>query len=359
MTQTTTDPLVLTTGLDLGDRTTHSCTLDPNRRVVERAKFSTNRTSLKHQFEGKPRQHIVLEAGSQSLWISHFLTELGHDVMVVDPRCIKAITASDRKTDRRDAETLARLALGVPEMLSCAQHRTLALQADVSVLRSRDLLVRMRTKMVTHVRGTLKSFGVKVPACSAGCFFTRAAEHIPESLVPALVPILAMLEDLEHRIRALDKTAAKLAQERYPASKVLRQVRGVGPLLSLAFVVSLGDPGRFARSRSVGTWVGLVPKKRSSGDANPQLRITKHGDRYLRRLLVISAQYILGPFGEDCDLRRYGMKLCLRGGGNAKKRAVVAVARKLAVLLHRLWVSGAPYERLRNSERAKQHEEVA
>ena len=350
MTKTTADSVILTTGLDLGDYTTHLCSLDPERRVIERAELRTKPASFKRYFEGKPSQHVVLEAGSQSLWVSHLLKELGHEVMVVDPWRTKLITESDRKTDRQDAETLARLALGVPELLGCAQHRTLATQSDVAILRSRDLLVRMRTMEVAHCRSQLKSFGITVPSCSAGCFYQRVGEHLPEHLAPALVPMLRILENIEQQIREFDKTLEKVA-ERYPATQQLRQVRGVGPLTSLAFVLTIADPKRFLRSRSVGPWLGLVPKRRASGQSDPQLRISKRGDGYLRRLLVTSGQYILGPFGTDSDLRRYGEDLCRRGGRNAKKRAVVAVARKLAVLLHRLWVSGATYEPLRNSSK--------
>lgn len=351
MTETTATTVILTTGLDLGDRTTHLCTLAPERRVVERKKVTTTREALTREFGGKERGRIVIEAGSQSLWVGHLLTELGHEVMVVDPRRVKVIAEGDRKTDRRDAETLARLALGVPELLGRAQHRTLDTQADLSLLRSRDILVRTRTHLVSHVRGILKAFGIKVPTCAASCFYRRAEEHVSPPLRGALLPILATLEDLQRRIRGFDDAVERLAEERYPDAKVLRQVGGVGPLVSIAYVLTVGDPRRFRRSRDAGAWVGLCPKQRGSGDDDPQLSINKRGDAFLRRLLVIAAHYILGPFGQDSDLRRYGLRLCERGGANAKKRAVVAVARKLAVLLHRLWISGAAYEPLRNSER--------
>lgn len=350
MTQTTANPVMLTSGLDLGDRTTHACTLDPDRQVVDRKKFPTTRKALSHEFGGKPRRRVVIEAGSQSLWIDHLLTELGHEVMVVDPRRVRIIAESDRKTDRRDAETLARLALGVPELLGRAQHRTLATQANLSILRSRDALVGTRTKLVSHVRGILKAFGLQLPGWSASSFHRQAPDSVPEALRPALLPVLASLGDLERHIRELDRTLERLAETRYPAANLLRQVNGVGPLVSMAFVLTVGDPRRFRKSREVGAWVGLCPRKRGSCDGDPQLSINKRGDPFLRRLLVIAAQYMLGPFGKDSDLRRYGLALCERGGGNAKKRAVVAVARKLAVLLHRLWVDAAVYEPLRNSD---------
>src|ERR1035437_9476712 len=138
------------------------------------------------------------------------------------------------------------------------------------------------------------------------------------------------------------------AQTRYPQTALLTQVSGVWTLTAMAFVLTIEDPQRFARSRDVGCYLGLRPKQQDSGERSPQLRITKAGDSYLRKMLVSCAHYIIGPFGPDTDLRRWGLKLCERGGKNAKKRAVVAVARKLAVLLHRLWVTGEVYEPLRS-----------
>jgi transposase len=139
----------------------------------------------------------------------------------------------------------------------------------------------------------------------------------------------------------------------------LRQVEGVGPLTALTFVLTLEDPYRFEKSRSVGAYLGLVPASDKSGDRDPQRRISKEGDEMLRKLLVGSAHYILGPFGGDSDLRRHGEKIASRGAKNAKKRAAVAVARKLAVLLHRLWVTGEVYDPLYNAHRSQEREEAA
>jgi transposase len=140
-----------------------------------------------------------------------------------------------------------------------------------------------------------------------------------------------------------------VAESKYPEVKTLTQIAGVGTLTALAFIVTIGDPHRFRQSRTVGAWLGLIPGQRASGQSDPQQRITKEGDRYLRSLLVNCAHYVLGSFGPDCDLRRHGKAIAARGGNNAKKRAIVAVARKLAVLLHRLWLTGAVYEPLRNA----------
>jgi transposase len=191
-----------------------------------------------------------------------------------------------------------------------------------------------------------------LPKCPASTFHNKAASHIPEALRPALEPVLEQIGSLTERIRDYDRQLETLSKERYPETELLRQVEGVGPLTALTFVLTLEDPYRFEKSRSVGAYLGLVPARDQSGDRDPQRRISKEGDEMLRRLLVSSAHYILGPFGSDSDLRRHGEKIASRGGKNSKKRAVVAVARKLAVLLHSLWLSGEVYEPLRNTDRS-------
>ncbi len=198
-----------------------------------------------------------------------------------------------------------------------------------------------------------------MPKCPARSFHNKAAEHIPEALWPALGPILEQIASLTQRIRDYDRKLEEISKESYPETELLRQVEGIGPLTALTFVLTLEDPYRFEKSRSVGAYLGLVPATSQSGDRDPQKRISKEGDEMLRRLLVGSAHYILGPFGSDSDLRRHGQKIASRGGKNAKKRAVVAVARKLSVLLHSLWVSGEVYDPLRNTHRRERREEAA
>jgi transposase len=216
-------------------------------------------------------------------------------------------------------------------------------------LRSRDALVSTRTKLVNHVRGAVKSFGARLPKCSAQSFHNRVAEHLPQELVPALGPVLDTIASLSERIKDYDRTLEGIAEEIYPETELLRQVHGVGVLTALTFVLTLEDPTRFAKSREVGAYLGLVPATDQSGGSDPQKHISKHGNKMMRKLLVSSAHYILGPFGEDSDLRRHGEKIASRGGKNSKKRAVVAVARKLSVLLHRLWVTAEVYDPLYNA----------
>jgi transposase len=293
--------------------------------------------------EAFPASLVALEMGSHSRWLQRALEEAGHTVVVSNARRLPAITRSAQKTDWRDAEMLARLVRFDPRLLFPIQHRGQAAQLDLAVLKARDAMVRVRTALINTVRGLLKSEGFRAPSCSAEAFAQKAAPSIPGAFAPALTPLVEEIGELTQRIHAYDREIATLATQ-YPEVELLRQVTGVGPLTSLGFVLTLEDPHRFASSRKVGAYLGLTPRKDQSGDVDKELRITKHGDEYLRRLLVSAAQYILGPLNKrDSALRQFGLRLA-QGGKRAKKRAVVAVARKLAVLLHRLWVTGEVYE---------------
>jgi transposase len=243
-----------------------------------------------------------------------------------------------------------------PKLLYPLKHRGEDSQAHLAIIRSREALVSCRTQLVNHVRGAVKSFGGRLPKCPAVSFHKKAAEHIPQALWAALGPILETIGSLTERIREYDRQLETICQEHYPETDLLRQVEGVGVLTALTFVLTLEDPYRFERSRTVGAYLGLVPARDQSGDRDPQKHISKEGDEKLRKLLVGSAHYILGPFGSDSDLRRHGEKIASRGGKNAKKRAAVAVARKLSVLLHRLWVTAEVYDPLYNTHRRQEQE---
>ena len=333
---------VLTIGLDVGDRRSHACIVDRSRTPLEEFSFETSAVRLCKKLRREPCQ-IILEVGPHSRWMQKSLEGLGHKVRVVDARKIQLISKGNLKTDKRDARTLAQLGAGVPELLGDIKHRSDQAQADLTVLLTRDHFVQLRTATINRIRGVLKSSGVRVPRMSSKAFHTRVGELVPESLQPGIVPLLEELRTLHQRILSLDKEIDSMAA-RYPAVAKLCAVSGVGNLTALAFVLSLDQPGRFKKSREVGPFVGLTPKKRSSGETDPQLSITRCGNPFLRRILVQAAHYILGPFGPECLLRRHGQRLVERGGKHAKKRAAVAVARKLAVLLHRLWVSETPYD---------------
>ena len=286
----------------------------------------------------------MLEVGCQSPWISRQLSSLGHEVLVANARRVQLIHGSSNKSDRVDAESLARLGRYEPKLLRAIEHRGEQVQVDRALLKARDALVRCRARLIGHVRGLVKSLGGRVRRSSAECFAAHAGEDMPEALQLALGPILEQITGLTATVRGYDRQIEQLAQERYPETALLRQVDGVGPITSLAFVLKIEDPRRFRRSRTLGPYLGLVPRRDQSGARDPQLRITKQGDPFVRRLLIQCARYILGPFGKDCTLRRYGLRIAERGGAHAKKRAAVAVARKLAVLVLHLWRTAEVYE---------------
>ena len=344
----------MTVGIDLGDKYSYLCLLDTESgEVIEEGRLRTTPEALRRRFSSEQPLRVAIEAGTHSPWVSRVLEVCGHEVLVANPRKTRLIYSNKRKTDEIDAENLARLARLDPKLLYPLKHRGEDSQAHLAILRSREALVSCRTQLVNHVRGAVKSFGHRLPKCPARSFHNKAPEHIPEALWPALEPILETIGSLTQRIREYDRQLEAISKEHYPETELLRQVEGVGVLTALTFVLTLEDPYRFQRSRSVGAYLGLVPATERSGDRDPQKRISKEGDEMLRKLLVGSAHYILGPFGSDSDLRRHGEKIASRGAKNAKKRAVVAVARKLSVLLHRLWVTGEVYEPLYNAHRRR------
>lgn len=345
----------MTAGLDLGDKYSYLCMIDNDSgEVIEEGRLRTTPEALRRRLGSEQDQlKIAIEVGTHSPWVSRLLEECGHEVLVANARKLRLIYASKRKTDKLDAEKLARLARVDPKLLHPIEHRGEASQVHLALIHSREALVRSRTQLINHVRGTVKSFGARLPKCSAQSFHRKVAEALPSRLGEALEPVVATIASLTEKIRDYDRRIEEVAKERYPESGLLQQVTGVGALTALTFVLTLENPHKFAKSRSVGAYLGLVPANEQSGDSDPQKRMSGEGDELLRRLLVNSAHYILGPFGRDSDLRRHGEKIASRGGKNAKKRAVVAVARKLSVVLHRLWVTGEAYEPSRNSEQSR------
>lgn len=336
-------------GIDLGDRKSNHCFLDARGQIVAEGTVATTQEELEALFSSIPKSRIAMEVGTHSPWVSALLESHGHEVIVANPRKMESIHKNRRKNDKVDARTLARLVRADPELLYPIRHRGVEVRYDLVLLRARDALVAVRTKLINCVRGQVKSVGGRLPKCSAESFHKTAEERLPESVRSALLPLVVQIGELTARVRKYDAEVRRINKEKYPETGALQQVGGVGPITSLAYVLTLEKPERFRKSRDVGCYVGLVPRQDDSGESSKQLRITKTGDKMLRQLLVGSAQYILGPFGEDSDLRRFGLKLAARGGKNAKRRAVVAVARKLAVLLHRLWLTGEEYEPLRNT----------
>lgn len=333
-----------TIGMDMGDRKHTICIIDPQGRVVSRKTVTNTAAALRKCFKNQKPALFAIEAGTHSAWVSHVLEEMGHEVLVGNPRKLRAIWDSDRKDDMRDAEMLARIARFDPGLMHPIHHRSRECQLDMIHLKSRDLLVKTRKMQIAHVRGVVKSMGERVSKCSTAYFARRAREELSKELLEILEPVLLSIEAMDDRIAEYERRIKQLCAEFYPEAQMLQQVAGVGPLTALAFVLTLEDPKRFRKSRDVGPYLGLVPKREQSGDVDKQLRISKAGNAALRRLLVGCAQYILGVFGPESELRNFGLKLAERGGKNARKRAVVAVARKLAVMLHRIWSDEADYD---------------
>jgi transposase len=338
----------LTMGVDLGDRWSQYCILDLEGETLAEGQLRTTQQDIAEFFQALNAARVVVEVGTHSAWVREVICSCGHEVLVANPRLMERSKGRKRKNDRIDANKLARLGRVDPQSLHPMQHRSAEVRQDLVMLRARDALVAARTELINATRGLVKSMGTRLPKCSSPSFAQKVEETVPAEIREALLPVVHMTAALSDCIKGYDEKIEKLASEKYGHTALLRQVKGVGPITALAYVLTLENPKRFVKSRDVGPYLGLVPQQEDSGESQPQLGINKAGDTMVRRLLVGSAQYILGPFGPDTDLRRYGLRLCERGGKNAKKRAAVAVARKLAVLLHRLWVTGEVYEPLRH-----------
>jgi transposase len=342
----------VTVGLDLSDKQArYAILVDDQADLMAEGTLPLTAVGLRRLFGGEPGWRIALEAGTHSPWVSRDLAALGHEVLVANPREVALVFRSKRKNDRLDAGKLARLARFEPALLHPIRHRGEQAQQDLVLLRGREQFVKARTAMINCVRSQVKGVGVRLPGCSAEAFAKTVRELIPAGLRVGLLPLVDEVGRLTQQIKATNKRIARLNVERYPETWRLRQVRGVGPITALAFVLTVEDPLRFARSRDVPAYLGLVPRQDESGAHKSQLGITKAGDELVRRLLNQCAHYILGPFGEDCDLRRWGLGLMGDGKNQKlKRRAVTAVSRKLAVLLHRLWLTGRVYDPLRQAK---------
>lgn len=334
----------ITIGLDMGDKKHRMCVLDEQGEVISRETVTNTMDGLRKAFKGYEGATVVMEAGTHSAWVSRAVEGLGLRVLIGNPRKLRAIWDSWEKDDDRDAEMLGRIGRFDPKLLYPIHHRGEQAQKDLARIKARDQLVQARTQLVNHVRGTVKGMGERLSSCSTESFHKVARQELSEAMYEVLKPVVDLIEQTTEKVRQYDKAIERLCQVEYEETARLRQVSGVGSVTALAYVLSLEEQERFEKSRSVGPFLGLTPRRDQSGETDKQLRISKAGNGYLRRLLVGCSQYIMGPFGPDCDLRRHGERIAARGGKNAKRRAVVAVARKLGVLLHHLWRTGEEYQ---------------
>jgi transposase len=339
-------------GLDLGDNTSRYLVVDSEGVVKTERSVPTTKKGMSQVFASMVRSRIAMEVGTHSPWVSRLLQSFGHEVIVANARRVRLIGQSSRKNDKQDAKLLARLARVDPSLLCPIQHRGEQAQEHLAMIKARAALVEGRTALVNTARGLTKSFGERLGKCDADQMGVGKLAGMPAGLQAVLERLLVTVETMTENIQGYDKQLAEIAREHYPETALLEQISGVGQLIALTFILTLDDPNRFRRSREVGCFLGLRPKQRDSGESQPQLGISKEGDVYLRKLLVQGAHCILSRRGPDTDLKRWGLKLAGQGNKNAKKRALVAVARKLAILLHHLWVTGEVYEPLRNSQAA-------
>jgi transposase len=349
----------VTIGMDLGDRNSRYCSLSNEGEIIREGQVSTTKAGMIEAFGSLGRVRIAIEVGTHSPWVTRLLQSLGHEVIVANPRQVKLITESSRKDDRLDAQTLARLARIDPQLLRPIRHRSEKAQTALTTIRVRAALISVRTSLVNTARGLAKALGERLPKCDADQMGVLRSVSLPISVQRVLEPLLKEVESLTEKIKNSDREIEQIARNDYPETALLQQVGGVGPLIALTFVLTIEDKNRFERSRDIGCYLGLRPRRSDSGQSQPQLRITKEGDPYLRTMLVQGAHYILSRRGHDSDLKRWGLHLAERGGRRGKKKAVVAVARKLGILLHRLWVSGEVYEPLRNQNLRQERNKAA
>jgi transposase len=332
----------ITVGIDIGDKFSRYCVLNEQAEVVEEGRIKTEMGAVERHFAGEPGVRIAMECGTHSPWMSRLLKELGHEVIVANARKVESITSNESKCDRYDAEQLARLAHYDPKLLHGVRHRGVERQQDLMLIQTRATLVRARTMIINTARSLVKSAGKRLPKCDSSCFPSKVQEWVPAEVRPALVPLIEQTARLNEQIARLDQQVEALAKK-YPEIRRLRTAPGVGPLVAATYVLTLDRTDAAGHSRSAGAFLGLRPRRDQSGDYDRQCRITKTGNTYLRSQLIQSAHYILGRFGPDSALRRWGLKLAASGGKRGKKRAIVAVARKLAVILHCMWRTEQSY----------------
>jgi len=339
-------------GLDLSDEASSYCVIDGHGDIVREGTVAMDRASLQECFRAIESCRVVLEASTQSRWVAKVIRALGHEVIVIHPRRLQLISESVSKTDRNDARLLARVGrLDVGMLRPVFEKSDEGTLARVQLGARRKLIV-MRTRLVNFVRTSVKSFGAPLPTCSAEVFHQKAAKRMPKELRTTLEPMLKMLRALQEEIDGYDEAVGKACEKRFPETGVFREIHGVGPLVALSFVTAIEDPKRFKSSRAVGAYLGLTPKSYQSGKSDPSLRISKQGDGVLRSLLVTAATHILRRSAPDSDLKRYGKRIAKSGTKRDRARARIAVARKLAVLMHRLWLTGEAYDPLRASRAA-------
>jgi transposase len=336
-------------GIDIGDKYLQVCEIDADD-VVTGGRFVSTESKLREQFEGRERRRIIVEMGSSTRWIAELLRSLGHEVLIVDPRRIKLISGSLYKDDKVDALTLALLGTEAPRLLKTVPLRDLEHQKALTLVRARACAVTGRTRVINSLRGMLKPYGYRIPKSATSTLVSWLNETLDAEILPLIQPLLGLLETSDIQIGRYDKEAKQLLPKLAPEAVRLCEIPGVGPITALYFAALIGNPERFRKARDVGSYLGLCRRRDDSGEHRSELRITKAGDRYMRALLVNCAAQIMGPFGKESDLRTWGLKKMGGGTRVEKRKAKVALARKLSVIMLTLWKSGASYDRFHQTK---------
>ena len=327
-------------GIDLASKASAICVMDEQQGLLFERVCPTDEDGFRQVLRGYGRLRCVLEASPLSEWVADILEALGHEVIVIDPRKAKAVICNKKKTDKLDARNLARMAA---TGWYTEVHRK---SADARLLRShliaRKGLVDMQRQQNNRIRGLLRAHGMVLGKVSSGEFERRVYEQLERrcpGLLPAIRPLLESWSSLRRSIAELSKQIKHLARQDR-VCRLLMTAPGVGPLVSSAYIATIDDPGRFRRGEQVAAYLGLVPSVTQSGETEYCGRITKEGDALLRWLLVEAAHVLLTRSRADCVLKRWGKRLERRKGA---AKAKVAVARKLAMILHRMWLTNTPF----------------
>ena len=330
-------------GMDLGDKNHKAVVLAADGTEVERAEVKNTPEQVQEFLARHPGALLAVETGTHCRWISRLAAGLGHEVLVGNTRKLRMIWNSSRKNDWNDAEMLAKLARADRSLLVPVKLRDDESQELLRLVKARDILVKHRAGIVNMIRGFCKAQGVRMDGCTTEAF-VRQEFDVPKVLREVTQPLFAVLRELSKKVALFDKILVRSLEKKHPEeAAAVMAINGVGPVTAAAFIATVGNPTTFGKPRDAGAYFGLVPRQDQSGQSDRQLRITKEGNTQVRALLVNCANYIMGPFGKDCDLRRHGLRIAARGGKNARKRAKVAVARKLAVVMLALLQSKKEY----------------
>lgn len=327
-------------GIDLASKSSAICILGSNGEILFEGACPTDEDGFRQALKSWRTLHCVIEASPLSEWVARMLESLGHEVVVIDPRRAKAIITSKKKTDKLDARNLARM--GRTGWYTQVHRKTEEARLLRSHLKARKGLIDAQRQQNNRIRGLLRAHGIKVGQVSSGRFEGHVDKLVRRkcpALITAIRPLLDLWVSIRESLTVMTKGVKQMAKQD-ATCQLLMSAPGVGPMVASAYVATIDDPSRFRRGAQVAAYLGLVPSIIQSGESEYRGRITKEGDRLLRWLLVEAAHVLLTRSGTDSALKRWGKRLEKREGSS---KAKVAVARKLAIVLHRIWLTGEPY----------------